>query len=138
MVFSFVFIITIWQLIIYLIKSSYLIFVQKVRKGMNERQRLDPEGEADRWEKDARWEERRKMMYIKNTCNQGNRSWGGEGREKLKKPLTEKKIFLYNWHLILPHGHVTWDSMRYALRMYRSLNAFDSWSPVAFRKSPFL
>ena len=39
---------------------------------------------------------------------------------------------------ILPHCHVTWDSMRYALRMYRSLDAFDSWSPVAFRKSPFL
>ena len=28
--------------------------------------------------------------------------------------------------------------MRYALRMYRSLDAFDSWSPVAFSKSPFL
>ena len=40
--------------------------------------------------------------------------------------------------IILPHCHVTWDSMRYALRMYRSLDAFDSWSPVAFRKSPFL
>ena len=45
---------------------------------------------------------------------------------------------LTNDRVILRHCHVTWDSMRYALRMYRSLDAFDSWSPVAFRKSPFL
>ena len=38
---------TIWQLIIYLIKSVLFLY-RKVKKGMNKRQSLDPEGEADR------------------------------------------------------------------------------------------
>ena len=58
---SFVFVITIWQLIIYLIKSILFLY-RKLGRGW-----IDPEEEADPWEKDATWEERMEMMYIKNT-----------------------------------------------------------------------
>ena len=66
-----------WYLVLFLLQQfdiSLFIWLnlscfckQKVRKGMNKRQSLDLEGEPDRWEKDAKWEERMKMMNIKNT-----------------------------------------------------------------------